>query len=244
MYPNYDGVEDMGLFKDRPSLEAYRTMLLRKTQPQVEFIRKHVVPRIKGRCGKIRVDEVGSGNGRLLISLERAGLLEQGYGCDVSTSRCEFAANWMADLNVSCYIMFDNASVLDYGKFGETDLSVCITGCAQYFKPRQLVRVISLRKDATLSLFELYKPPQQNKFWTELPPEDPFKYYLHEYKELGPRKLLHNKTFIGRDGRIDNRQETLHYYSMGEFLDVCFEAGYKKVHWAVEDSSKFVVLVG
>lgn len=246
-YPDYEGYEDLGRFT--PSqLQSYRQMLLEKTQPQVEFIRKHVYE----HCKEPWFDtiEIGCGNGRLEIALELSGMTDSATGIDISQSRIDFANKWASDLDLA-EAFFDKADVLalqpdkDYYQ-----LAICITGCFQYFypiAPDAPQRVLKfMRNSATYGLFELYKRPPMGKTWKKLPEGDTWEYLLDEYKDTG-EWVEHTKIFLGASDAEnrwcqDRRTEHLKYYCMPEFLQLLNKAGYKEVLWAREDSSSMVVL--
>lgn len=240
-YPDYEGYEELSRFTPG-QLQSYRQMLLLKTQPQVDFIRNHVRA-LSQR--DLTVVEIGSGNGRLLVSLAKQNLLESGWGFDISQSRTEFARAWARD-EYLWNLGFSNQDILKMTTGWCVDLAVCITGCFQYFypiDPGAPHQVLSwMRNSATYALFELYKRPPMGRTWKKLPEGDPWKYLLDEYYDNGDW-VEHTKTFIGHNGTEDVRKENLAYYPLQTFLRHLFRAGFKTVHWAKEDSTTIVVLV-
>jgi SAM-dependent methyltransferase len=238
MQPNYEGYERLDSFTPE-QLEKYRTMLLEKTKPQVEFIRKHIPD------PPFDVIEIGCGNGRLLIGLDQLGLLCSGLGLDTSESRIEFARQWSRDLNARSmdYIHEDILDAHPYNSY--FDLAVCITGCFQYFypispeAPRQVLNW--MRNSATYSLFELYKRPPMGKTWKKLPDGDRWAYILDEYVDNSDW-VEHTKVFIDHDGKEDVRHENLAYYTMPAFLSHLERAGYRDLHWAKENEESMVIL--
>lgn len=246
MSPDYSGYERLDSFTPQ-QLEAYRRMLLEKTKPQVEFIRRHVTWKYDAPS----VFEIGCGNGRLLIGLEQAGLLRFGYGVDSSESRIQFGNRWLHDLG-SAYeaISLWPANILEYvleyeGDVDGYDLAVCITGCFQYFypiSPEAPAKVLKFMRGARYALFELYRKPPMGRTWHKLPEADPWEYLLDEYEDVGDW-VRHTKTFLGRDGKKDTRVENLAYYEMPVFLGHLRRAGFNNVHWATQNSTTMVVLV-
>jgi hypothetical protein len=238
MIPEYEGYENLADFTPE-GLAAYRQSLLEKSKAQVEFIKKHT-------CGKLNIVEIGSGNGRLLISLAKAGKVNLGWGLDISESRTAFAKQWQTDLKIKELLFIQRDIVYNDSQFN-VDLSICITGCFQYFSydknwfsPARCV-LDFMRDSSGTALFELYKRPANPRSWHKLPDTDRFMYLLDDYTPDNP--TTHTKTFIKRDGTVDIRTEQLYYYTMVQFLDLLKSAGFNNVHWAKENSQSMVVLV-
>jgi SAM-dependent methyltransferase len=237
MLPNYEGYESLDQFPDQESLEKYRDSLIEKTTQQADFIERHTTP--------YSVLEIGSGNGRLLVSLAKRGVLASGLGLDLSQSRTAFARRWAADWGLHDLWFFTD-DVLRRKPTVNCALVVCITGCIQYFTPLTDVgRVLKyMRASGRQALFELYKRPKEMSKVVRLGPADRwFAIYSSYYPTDHPSSLLHRKTFVGRDGSQDVREETLWYYTLPEFLDLLKTHGFGKVHVARENSESMVVLV-
>lgn len=243
-FPEYENYERLSSFTPA-QLEAYRNMLLEKTKPQVEFIRKHVPYPYDAP----RVMEIGCGNGRLLVGLDRAGLLRrESWGIDLSESRIAFASNWAPDIDFECGNVLD----LDETWFPPwVDLAVCITGCFQYFypiSPDAPAKILRIMRGAKYALFELYRKPPMGRTWRKLPEADPWEYLLDEYEDVGDW-VKHTKTFLnqkylyGGYAARDVRVENLAYYDLPVFLKHLERAGFKNVHWAKQNSTTMVVLV-
>ena len=90
----YEGVESLSRFSDE-DFKRYCTDKLASVEKHIHFIKKHVIH--SGYQG--RVLEIGSGNGKLLFRLEQEGLLEKGFGYEVSQSRCLFAEKFKNHVN-------------------------------------------------------------------------------------------------------------------------------------------------
>jgi len=237
----YEGYESLSSFPDRAALEAYRRLLLKKTELQVEFIaRRFAKP-------GLRVIEFCCGNGRLLTALALRGLIEYGIGLEISQSRVAFAERWAADLGLN-NIKYHVADVLRPVPVAAEsyDLAVCITGAFSYFRPIRenapLELLASMRNvlvpDGQL-LIELYQMPARReqllalsdnslRLWHPLPPEDRFAYYLDDFQYFPDHHTLrHEKIFIGRNGSIDaGRTEMLAYYSHDEISSLLNTAGF------------------
>jgi SAM-dependent methyltransferase len=240
----YEGYERAQSFPDEQALARYRTLLLRKTREQVEFIQRHVGQR------PLRVIEYCCGNGRLLVSLAKSGLLEEGVGIEISGSRASFAQRWIEDSGVR-NICIEKEDVLAFGDVVPAgfDLAVCITGAFGYFKPiandapaALLGKMRAALKPDGRILLELYQLPRERqallalsgnrlRTWKLLPQEDPFAYYLDEFQFWPDRQTLrHEKIFIGRDGSIDaGRYEVLAYYDLNELRRLLESQGFRDV---------------
>lgn len=243
----YEGVEDMAAFADTGALDAYRAAALERSRPQVDLL----APLLPTSA---RVLEVGCGNGRLLIELAERGLLEEGLGLDIAVSRIAFAERWAADAG-HAQIRFEAADVFERELEPERyDVAVCITGAFGYFEPLipgsalELARRMhgALRPGGMLCL-ELYRAVHYRRMaeagggearvWMELPPEDPWRFYLsHVLLERDGQVLVHRKTFIHREtGEVDSgRSERLFIYSPESIAELLGEAGFEDPR-ALED---------
>lgn len=245
---DYEGVEASENFPSRRELEQYRTLLLRKTAAQVEFIRRKLAAR--GR--KLRVLEFCCGNGRLLVALAQAGLLEHGLGIDVAASRIGFAREWVEELGLR-QIELHNQDVLEFeAPQGSFDLAVCLTGAFQYFRPISAAAPGKLLSQmhggldvGGRILLEVYPlEPRMCRMlalnrnhlrtWDPLPPEDRFAFYLHERDYWPERQIVrHQKTFIDRDGTIDaGRTEFLAYYERTQIGNMLRKSGFRSVRFS------------
>ena len=237
----YEGYERPENFPDREALQNYRSLLLRKTEAQTEFVRRHIGDR------RLRVLDIGSGNARLLVSLAQKGLLDFGLGIEIAKSRVEFAQRWIRDLGLTnIETQVGDVLTFDFSSYDRFDLVVCITGAFGYFRPIRdsaPSELLALMRrsvhESGAALLEVYKiPPErlqmlqinhgQLKTWQPLPLEDRFAYYLDDYQYWPDRKIVrHGKTFIARDGSIDTgRFEMLAYYTAAELSTLLRDAGF------------------
>ena len=235
----YDGLE--AAFADADALERYRVSMLERTTAQADFL----APRLAGGDAL----EIGSGNGRLLIELARRGAIRTGLGIDVARSRIEFARAWAADLGLSA-VRFDVADALthDLGR-ARFDAALCITGAFGYFEPLQegagaalAHRFAAALRPGGLLCLELYPHPEyvrllehasaELQLWRELPPDDPWRFYLSRLLlNRATGVLTHEKTFVHRHtGEVDSgRVERLRLYSPEEIRTVVEAAGFEDV---------------
>lgn len=246
-YPDYENYERLDSFNPQ-QLAEYRHMLLDKTRPQVEFIKRHVWEPYRK---PLSVVEVGCGNGRLLMSLYRRGLLEFGCGIDLSESRIKFANKWAEEIGDDALAFWQDDILRYEGTAEGADLAVCITGCFQYFypiSPEAPAKLLRFMRGAKYALFELYRKPQMGRTWRKLPDADPWEYLLDEYEDVGDwvrhtKTFLNNKNLYGGYASQDVRVENLAYYELPVFLRHLANAGFTNVHWAKQNSTTQVVLV-
>lgn len=243
----YEGVEAPKNFPSRRELEDYRALLLQKTAEQVHFIRREFCPH--GR--KLRVLEFCCGNGRLLIALAQAGLLQHGLGIDVAASRIRFSRKWAAELGLRQIELHCDNVLTAAAPRASFDLAVCMTGAFQYFRvvsastPGNLLSRMQAALDVGgQALLELYPllPAKRRMFavsgkplrtWDPLPPEDRFAFYLHEQHYYPKEQTVrHDKIFVGRDGTIDvGRSETLTYYDKRQIRSMMQKAGFGSIRF-------------
>lgn len=242
----YEGFEGLDQFPTAEALENYRRLLLDKTAAQVSFISRHLGPQ------KLRIFEVGSGNGRISVGLALKGMLRNSLGIEISRSRVRFAREWAEAVNFSDIIRNVAADVLEFEDFdwNTFDLALCITGAFGYFRPIHAgapERLLGKMKRALAPgghlLLELYQMTQTRlqmfeindgrlRTWQPLPSEDRFAYYLDDFEYWSEHRILrHGKIFIGRNGVIDaGRVEMLAYYRLEELADLLQENGFAIEH--------------
>jgi SAM-dependent methyltransferase len=235
----FEGMEDPSSFPDRASLELYRSTLLANTASQVDFLIRHLP-------AASRVLEIGCGNGRLLIELARRQAIQGAVGIDLATSRVDFARSWARDERLKG-LRFDAADALqDELPDGGFTAVCCITGAFGYFDAiaagaaaEVARRINSALQPEGLLCLEIYSHPahrrlleatgRRARIWTELPPHDPWRFYLSDLSldETG-ETLTHGKTFIHRtSGRIDaGRWERLHLYTEESLTRLLLEADF------------------
>lgn len=253
MFPNYEGIDDLGSFKTPDQLSEYRAALLKKTERVTTIIKTHV-------SDSLSVIEVGSGNGRLIISLVESGVLDAATGIELAESRTKFAQRWRDDLLLSPdMIAFYTKNVLLYDEdnFPVYDLAVCITGCFQYFTDDEsrdaLLR--RMRKWGNKALFELYNLPEDVaslvgvgqttsiRVYDTINNDPRWKYYLSQWDQKDTNVFLHQKTFVGHHGELDeNRSETLRYYAPTEFVNLLWRSGFKKIEYMEANLDSTIVI--
>ena len=82
---SYEGVENYSTF-DSQGFKDYCKTKLKTCEKHIHFIRQNI-----GNSTLKKVVEVGAGNGKLLFLLEQEGLLDEGIGYELSSSRVLFS---------------------------------------------------------------------------------------------------------------------------------------------------------
>lgn len=256
----YDGFENIRSFRGR--LESYRKSKLKSAQGHVEFIKKSF------SSPRISVLELGSGNSKTLYALEKAGMLESGYGIEISRSRHEFARLWRRDHQFK-KVTNINADVLQLNlkQFQGIDLCFCADLAFQFFEPSRAGSGLSLLRQ----LRECLKPGGKIvleldgvdrimskieggnvKLWEEFASPDPWQFSLWDcHFEQSNRFLTWHKCFVKRNGsglsrtsmvlRIYNQAEIRALFRQAGFTIIQFFAGWDRARFR-NDKSEFIVV--
>jgi SAM-dependent methyltransferase len=236
----YEGVDDLDSFGDRTSIDRYRADRLRRTAPQADCLAERMSPG--------RILEVACGNGRLLLEFARRDG-RPSLGIDVAASRVAFAREWAREARYGD-TEFALGDALDYPlQTGSFVAALCITGAFAYFEaaaPGAAALLARRLNDALepggLLCLELYPHPGyrrlleavggEARIWNELPPDDPWRFYLSRLSLDDSGVILrHDKTFIHRaTGEVDSgREEHLYLYSEEGITEVLDTAGFHEV---------------
>jgi SAM-dependent methyltransferase len=264
----YEGFDDLARFPTALALAEYRQMLLDETERETAFVARHLGRR------KLRVMDIGAGNGRLLVRLALEGMLEFGLGVEISRSRVAFAQQWVRDLGLSNIEMVATDAVgFDAFEPASFDLVTCMSDTFSYLRPIRetapaelLSRIRAALKTDGCLLLQVYQISEARKLmlalgggrlrvWQPLPPQDRFAYYLSDFEYAAEREILiHRKTFVARDGAIDaGRSEVLGYCTKDRLVTMLREAGFEppQVHadftgaaYREGDSEVLVTLAG
>jgi SAM-dependent methyltransferase len=196
-----------------------------------------------------KVLELACGNGRLLVELARRSLVERALGVDLARSRILFAREWAKD-EAHEQLTFEVADVLRFELPPHAfSAALCITGAFGYFEPlesgaaERVARALhsTLAEDGFLCL-ELYPRLDarnllgatggEARVWTELPPSDPWRFYLSRLLvDASGQILTHEKTFIHRtSGEVDSgRLERLYLYTPEGIESLLLQVGFRSV---------------
>jgi SAM-dependent methyltransferase len=229
----YEGVESLSRFSDE-DFKRYCTDKLASVEKHIHFIKKHVIH--SGYQG--RVLEIGSGNGKLLFRLEQEGLLEKGFGYEVSQSRCLFAEKFKNHVN-SKKVEIVNENFLQAGIMqGGVDLVIgidivinliggvgtnLIDNCIHQAKENINQGTIIFEFETFESECVAIRNSESGIFktWKQFPDSDPFIYGLDELSE-NSGVINWKKHFIPRDKNVD------HEHFEHDLLPTCLDFFKKK----------------
>lgn len=214
--PAYDQVEQLDRFTPR-SFEEYCKDKLQSCDKHIAFIKEYcAVPK-----QKIKVLEVGCGNGKLLYRLEKEGLLEHGVGYEVSASRCRFAQEfgvWVQSNNVEIFNKDFMVELIPENSFDlviGVDVVLNLIGAiSQEHTELFLQKAISALRPSGKLVLELMTCQREIDFimrsengkyktWKRFPESDPFVLGLDEIGLDDDGNLVWKKYFEKRSGGLD-----------------------------------------
>ncbi len=218
----YNGVEELKRFS-KAEFHQYCQAKLNSCEGYVKFIGENCGPALPDWQGK--VCEIGSGNSKLLYGLERAGLLQQGVGFELSPTRHRFAERFKAWIQ-SRQVVNCNQDVLNTAWLDRYDLIIGVDLVFQLIEPvapeneRKLLRWIwnSLRPNGylLLQLMDLSRILQMIRiqdgvyyWWERFPEYDPWELVLVEFSLDERKDLVWDKTFLKRGS-----QERSHFVNI------------------------------
>lgn len=209
---SYQNVESIQCNLPDNEFEKYCELKLQSAEDDKAFIREHVYQ------GKpMDVCEIGCGNGKLLLSMERENMISHAVGYEVSEARCRFASRFLDRYGSKKVEIINHNFLEDDGNVreGGYDLIVLVDIVWLIISPlydraesdamQWIYR--NLRKGGMV-LFELedYSRQIENikkngvyRFWEEFPKEDPFKYGLYKLNLDDDENVVDEKIFIRRD---------------------------------------------
>ena len=216
---SYQNVEFIQSQLPDREFRKYCELKLLSTEDDISFIRKMIYRGIP-----MEVCEIGCGNGKLLLSMEREGMVSHATGYEVSESRC-MCANRFLQMYESERIQIINKNFLDdCVPDGKYDLVILVDIVwlfisSLYDKAEndaiQWIRK-SLRKDGVILMeLEDYSVQTENirkngpyRFWEEFPEDDPFQYGLYRLDLDGDGNIVDDKLFVRRDNGKKDRFTT------------------------------------
>jgi SAM-dependent methyltransferase len=244
-HPNlsaYDDVENLQRFTDE-SFENYCRNKMKECAEEVNFIREKMVD---GQW-QGRICEVGSGNSKLLYSLEQEGLLQTGIGYETSKSRNIFAEKFRKHINSTKVQNICNDFLKETPE-GLYDLVIGVDIVFQFIAPlypeaeknsldwvKRTLRpgghlLLELRDFADFDVQIKNSPKEVFHFWEEFPEPDPFEFVLAKMYYDENKSLCWDKTFLERNsGKKSKFVNILKLYKENQISDVLRNAGFDSI---------------
>lgn len=240
MHYNFTAFDEFEIFSSKQEVEQYREFKINEVQKNISFVKNHFDK-------KIDVLEIGSGNSKFLYGLEEIGLLNSGYGIDISKSRIDFANEWKSDLQIkNVYNIQGNVLELDMDGLPKFDLIYCVDMAFQLFDPANQGSDIKflnscykkLKKGGKIVL-ELDNNKQilkslhndNIKLWQEFDNADPWMYLLWDCNYDRQKSYLHiKKAFIKRDlSKISRNNICLRIYTHSDIISILDKLSFNNI---------------
>lgn len=208
---SYQNVESIQLNLPDDEFIKYCELKLQSAKDDIDFIRKYIYQ------GKpMNVCEIGCGNGKLLLSMERENMISHAVGYEVSEIRCKFADRFLNRYG-SKQVQIINDNFLNDHKnlYGGYDVIILVDivwlfisslyDRAEHDAMQWIYK--NLRKGGMV-LFELEDYSKQiehikkkgvYQFWERFPKEDPYKYGLYQLALDNDGNVVDEKIFIWRN---------------------------------------------
>jgi hypothetical protein len=242
----YEDVEALSNYATAADLDDYRGLLLEKSRPVAECIRDRVY-----RGTPLKVLELCSGSGRLLYALDAMGILEAGYGVEVSASRHRFAELWKTSRGTTRVHNTHAAVSDDTFPVRGLDLVVMIDGALSYLYPCDPELPARLLRQAREHLApwgavlceldvlsttarEAMRRDGATRVWVRGDERDAFRYALYETVPVSWERMVvrHTSTYLRR-ASVEERmkQELYKYYAVAEVNALMSAAGFRACHY-------------
>lgn len=251
---SYDKVEYIQAyeFSDRDLLQ-YCNLKMETAQDNADFIVENIFGKGLYRGGA-DVCEIGGGNGKLLLGLEKRGLLKSGINYEISKSRCDLAVKF-AELLSSKNVKTRNCNFLDDdAQMDAFDCIVMVDIVWQLISPlydtaeNEMLEWIrkALRTGGHLfiemvdysDVIKRIEKDGKLHTWIEFPEGDPYQYSLDKFSVDKDNNLVCEKKFIGRDNDVrDYFKNVIRSYKRGEIEKILVENGFRATFYKVCNDS-------
>ena len=260
-HTNYYAYDNFECFELVDEEKKYREKKLNGCEKHVDFISKIF------NKNKINFLELGSGNSKLSINLNKNNFLKQSYDFEISKNRCEFAKKWIKDIGYNNINVIEDSFVnLPKYDVKNIDLCFCIDLALQFVDPVEknsdlfvLKNVYNLLNTGGVIVIEIDGCKRiidsinhSNKIWEEFDYPDPWLYSLWDCKyNFLDKHLKWKKTYISRDfTKVDKSEIILKIYSSEEIKNILLTVGFKDIqlykNWGMDeyenDFSEFIIV--
>lgn len=234
MHRNLIAYDNFELITDEEEIKEYRRNKLDGCQKELDFIQSEATL-------PIRLIEIGSGNCKIPIGLEKKGLIEYAIGLDVSSSRTKFAQDWVDSEDVHKVSPIQkNALTFKFDENNGCNLYLALDIIWHFWNPIEQGSDERLLKELYSSLTHGGKVIMEFcdltryidvKTWEEFDEPDPWQFSLWDCKYDDKRKFLQwNKKFIERNtGLIDEKSIILQVYTYNEVIELFESVGFKNI---------------
>lgn len=247
---SYDGVESIQLNSfNENELKEYFNDKMQSATSNLNFIKENVY-----KDKPLNVCEIGSGNSKLLYSLENTGILRGGVGYEVSESRHLLAERFkkIAQSKKVTNICGDFLSEKIENKF---DLIIGIDIVMQIIAPLYdeaekdfLDKISDSLVDGGYLFLELEDYSQVYddirrmggviQKWEEFDESDPFQYSLHKITIDSDDNLVYDKLFIPRnEGEKSHFKNVIRNYTRGEIKGILEQRGFEVTIFSMENDN-------
>lgn len=231
---SYQNVESIQLNLPEDEFVKYCELKLQSAEEDKTFIQEHIYQ------GKpMNVCEIGCGNGKLLLSMERENMISHAVGYEVSEARCRFANRFLNRYGskkveiINCNFLEDTRNTYEEGY----DLIILVDIVWLIISPLYdkaegdaLQWIYKNLRKGGMVLFEMEDYSRQIEnikkngiyhFWEEFPKEDPFKYGLYKLSLDDDENVVDEKIFIRRDSNEEEPfKNIIKSYTRRESIDL------------------------
>ncbi len=234
---SYDGVEKVqSTFSDK-EFKEYCDKKLESCTEDLEFIKNNIYS-----SHSLNTCEIGTGNGKLLFAMEKAGILSGGVGYEVSKSRCECAERFKRLMGCGLSQIVNQNFLEDRPK-RKFDLIIAVDIVIQIISPlydnaesdmfkwiREYLEgdgVLFLELVDYSSTIETLQMKQNIRTWEEFPEADAYRYGLYSRRLDSDGNIVKDKIFIRRtNGEPWVSQNVVKSYSRNEICEVLENYGF------------------
>lgn len=215
----YEGVENFERFSPN-SFRKYCEDKLKSCDKHIAFLKANFPAK------PLRVLEIGSGSGKLLLRMEHEGMLECGVGFEVSRSRCCFAREFLnycqskkvvirnedfikSDLRSGVFDVVIGIDVVAnlIGAISETHIKKMLTKCKSCLSPEGVIVLELMTCEREINFIR--QSGGMYRTWKRFDESDPFLFGLDEIVQDVRGNLVWNKEFIATDATRSSFQNIL-----------------------------------